>query len=190
VAFKVDVTTFAIPGVKLLTSEPFKDDRGLFFEAYREHLIEQHGIPRLVQGNVSISRQHVVRGLHYQVRQPQGKLMRTVHGSTFNVAVDMREDSPTFGKHVWTLLNYPTQAFWVPPGFANGFLALRPDTTVYYECSSYHAEGFDRALFFADPVLDISWPVDPGSAFVSTKDRNAPTLFNAERVPASECAPC
>lgn len=169
-----------LPGVFTIISEEFNDHRGMFIEAYRENVFGQ----ALVQGNLSISHRNVVRGLHYQIKAPQGKLMRTVHGVTKNIIVDMREGSPTLGHKYTTLLHSPSCALWVPPGFANGFVALRDETVVYYECSTYYHVGYDRAVNYTDPHFDFI-PAE-SDVDASDKDRNAPYFADAPKVPRSE----
>ena len=134
-------------GAYLIETTPWADDRGLFLETYREDDI---GI-KFVQGNLSTSRARVIRGLHYQIRNPQGKFMRTLAGATFNAIVDVREGSPTFGRSAHTVLDRPDLALWVPPGFANGFGAMANNTVVYYETSSYYFGGYDRGINPLDP---------------------------------------
>lgn len=183
------LTPFALlPDVILVENPLFNDHRGTFFESYRENLIGELGIDDFVQGNFSLSHERVLRGLHYQTRKPQGKLMRTVSGATFNVAVDLREGSSTFGQHVSTVLNHPGMALWVPPGFANGFLALRSETAVYYECSAYYQAGYDSGVHPFDPALGIKWPVLPEICILSDKDQRLPMLADAARVAAEEVA--
>lgn len=180
-----------LPDVKLIVSDVFQDKRGLFIEGYRESAFaDPHiGLPVFVQGNVSVSHAYVARGLHYQVQRPQGKLMRTVAGKTVNLIVDMRRGSPTFGRSTWIGLSSLSHALWVPPGFANGFVALAPQTVVAYECSSYHLPNSDRALNMLDPALhftDVWSAVDDHSLVLSDKDRSAPLLSEAEPVPEAE----
>lgn len=170
-------------GAFILETSAHVDHRGVFLESYRENELGM----TFVQGNISASRGRVVRGLHYQVRQPQGKLMRTVHGATFNVIVDLRDGSPSFGRAFGTTLGNAKLGLWVPPGFANGFAALADDTIVVYETSSYHQRDADRTLFAFDPALSVTWPDGlTHSAIMSEKDRAAPGLSDAERVPCRE----
>ena len=172
-------------GAFLLDTSVHEDHRGVFLESYRE---DDLGLT-FVQGNISVSRRNVVRGLHYQVRHPQGKFMRTVHGATFNVIVDLRDGSWSFGRAFATTLDTPTRGLSVPPGFANGFATLADDTVIVYEASSYYRSGDDRALFAFDPALSVPWPDGlPDRAIMSEKDRGAPRLDEAERVPGSEWA--
>lgn len=176
---KTKIEPLAFPGVFLATSDRFDDERGTFLEGYREGA---DGIPAFVQGNISISGQHVLRGLHYQVKKPQGKFMRTVHGRTFNAIADMRLGSKTLGEALWVELDDPAKALWVPPGFANGFLALEPDTVVVYECSTLYHVGYDRAVYWGDRQFSIPWPVLPVRCVVSEKDARAPSFLAAEKV--------
>jgi len=170
-------------GAFLVESTRFGDDRGAFIEAYRE---SEFGMT-FVQGNVSVSRKSVVRGLHYQVKHPQGKLMRTLHGRTFNAIVDMRSASPTLGKVFTTTLDRPELGLWVPPGFANSLAALQDQTVTSYHVTTYYEPRYDRALFAFDPALNIPWPTGlESSAIMSDKDRAAPRFSEAERVPPEE----
>lgn len=167
-------------GAFLLDCQEFRDHRGTFLESYRE---QDFALP-FVQGNISVSRRNVVRGLHYQVSDPQGKFMRTAAGATRNLIVDMRFGSPTLGKAFSTMLDRPSLALWVPPGFANGFASFSDAAVVIYEATSYYRSEDDRSLFAFDPAFADEWP--PGlksDAIMSEKDRSAPWLQDAELVP-------
>lgn len=186
---KFTAVPMSLPDVKLIIGEVYTDNRGVFTEAYRESRFKaDFDLPPFVQGNVSTSRKGVARGLHYQVVKPQGKLMRTVHGRTLNLAVDVRAGSATFGGWTWTILDAANTALWVPPGFANGFVALDDDTTVAYECSTYHYVGSDRAMNMAMYLSGLRDKANTASLIFSDKDREAPTIDNAEPVPGSEWA--
>ena len=183
----------SLPECLLLTSEIYADHRGVFLEGYREDLMTKIiGVPCFVQGNVSVSLKGVLRGLHYQIVAPQGKLMRIVHGATMNAVVDMRQGSPTFGRAAWTRLDRPEKALWVPPGFANGFLALNDHTVVAYECSTYYRVGSDRGVFAGGPFTCdapddiIPWNLSGRQYNMSDKDIALPRLDTAEPVPESE----
>lgn len=162
-----------------VASDPFTDHRGVFLETYRERDLKVD----FVQGNMSVSKRGVTRGLHYQIKAPQGKFMRTVHGETFNVLVDMREGSPTIGRTAHRILVDPCTAIWIPPGFAAGFQALTDDAVVVYECSSYYQPGYDRAVHWLS--FDIDWPFG-ADAILSDKDRKAPPFGTAPAVPREE----
>ena len=182
----------AMPDVLLLESETYDDHRGEFLESYRESdLLDLIGVSQFVQGNVSVSHEGALRGMHYQVVAPQGKFMRTVHGCTMNAVIDMRDGSATFGTAAWTHLDRPNLALWVPPGFANGFLALEDDTVVVYECSTYYQVGSDRGVLATEMneanTLRIPWVERKHSRYImSGKDLQLPRLQDAERVPESE----
>jgi dTDP-4-dehydrorhamnose 3,5-epimerase len=168
-------------GAFLVESMRFDDARGTFFEAHRENQLSA----TFVQGNISVSKKSVVRGLHYQVKHPQGKLLRTLHGRTFNAIVDMRSASPTLGKAFTITLDRPELGLWVPPGFANGFAALQDDTVTSYHVTTYYEPQYDRALFAFDSALSIPWPAGlESAAIMSDKDRTAPRFSEAERMPS------
>jgi dTDP-4-dehydrorhamnose 3,5-epimerase len=161
-----------LPG--LLTIEPrvHGDARGYFMETWREALFAEHGIPPFVQGNQSGSARGVLRGLHFQVCRPQGKLVRVVTGAIFDVAVDLRAGSPTRGQwHGETLDAESRRMLWIPPGFAHGFLVLSAWAEIVYRCSDYYAPGHERTLRWDDPHVAIDWPLAPGQVpIVSDKD--------------------
>ena len=162
----------------LLTIEPkiFADPRGMFYEVYSESRYEEHGISCFVQDNHSISKKGVVRGLHYQVNPGQNKLVRVTRGEVFDVAVDIRKQSPTYGKW-WGLSLSETNNFqlYIPIGFAHGFCVLSESAEVLYKCSDYYSPENERGILWNDPDLAIDWPVkDP---ILSEKDAVYP-LFS------------
>ena len=162
----------------LLTIEPkiFADPRGMFYEVYSENRYEEHGIPCFVQDNHSVSKKGVLRGLHYQVNPGQGKLVRVTRGEVFDVAVDIRKQSPTYGKW-WGLSLSETNNFqlYIPIGFAHGFCVLSELAEVLYKCSDYYSPENERGILWNDPDLAIDWPVkDP---ILSEKDAVYP-LFS------------
>ena len=162
----------------LLTIEPkiFADPRGMFYEVYSENRYEEHGIPCFVQDNHSVSKKGVVRGLHYQVNPGQNKLVRVTRGEIFDVAVDIRKQSPTYGKW-WGLSLSETNNFqlYIPIGFAHGFCVLSELAEVLYKCSDYYSPENERGILWNDPDLAIDWPVkDP---ILSEKDAVYP-LFS------------
>lgn len=166
------VTPTAIPDVLLLEPRAFADDRGYFFESYNARdFREATGLQvEFVQDNHSMSVQGVLRGLHYQIQHPQGKLMRTVRGSVFDVAVDLRKSSPTFGRWVGALLSAENRRqLWIPPGFAHGFLALSDTAEVLYKITDYWYPEYERTLLWKDPALGIDWPLD-GEPRLAPKD--------------------
>jgi len=176
----MDVKALAIPDVKLIAPRRIEDDRGFFSETYRKEDLAAAGIDdEFVQDNHSLSRQAgVIRGLHFQTNPyAQGKLVRVVRGAIFDVAVDIRRGSPTFGQHVAVELSADNWLqLWVPIGFAHGFCALAPETEVIYRVTSYYDHASDRGVAFDDPELAIAWPVAAGRAVVSAKDRGHPRL--------------
>lgn len=176
----LDVQPLAIPEVKLVTPPIIRDERGFFSETYSRRALAAAGIDaEFVQDNQSLSRPRgVLRGLHFQVApHPQGKLVRVVRGAVFDVAVDIRRGSPTFGKHVSAILSAANWSqLWVPVGFAHGFCTLEPDTEVIYKVTDAYAPECDKGLAFDDPALGIAWPIDPGELTLSDKDRRQPRL--------------
>ncbi len=179
------VVETGIAGVVLLEMPIFRDDRGHFQETYNERRFQEAGLPTdWKQDNLSMSRQHVVRGLHYQLVQPQGKLVRVLRGSVFDVAVDLRRSSPTFGKHVTAELSAENGvAFYIPPGFAHGFAALTNDVCFAYKVNDFYEPSGDRTLLWNDPELGIAWPLAAGQAIVSAKDQQGKPWSGAEVFP-------
>lgn len=168
---RVEVRKTDLAGVLLLTPAVFRDDRGFFLESFNEAAFAEIGIDaHFVQDNHSRSVKGVLRGLHYQLRHPQGKLVRVVRGAIFDVAADIRRGSPTFGK--WfgvTLDDREMSCLWIPPGFAHGFCALSDSVDVAYKCTDFYAPGDERGVAWNDPLLGIDWPLkDP---IVSAKDQ-------------------
>ena len=154
----MDIIKTKIPDVLILEPKVFGDDRGFFFESFNEHaLLDRAGIKaRFVQDNHSKSTKNVLRGLHYQIKQPQGKLVRVVVGEVFDVAVDLRRDSPNFGKWVGIHLSGENKRqFWVPPGFAHGFLVLSVAAEVLYKTTDYYAPEYERSVLWNDRDLGI-----------------------------------
>lgn len=170
-----------IPDVLLFEPTVFGDERGFFMETFRESEFQQLGIDvKFVQDNHSSSSKGVLRGLHYQINQPQGKLVRVIAGEVYDVAVDLRKSSPTFGRHVGAVLSSENKrVFWVPPGFAHGFLVLSDMAEFVYKCTEYYAPEHDRSLLWNDPALAIQWPIE-GDPELSEKDKAAKYLSQAE----------
>jgi len=166
--------------VKLITPRIFSDGRGFFSETYSRRDMSQAGIGcEFVQDNQSLSHARgVIRGLHYQAEpHAQGKLVRVTKGAIFDVAVDIRQGSPTFGQHVTATLSAANWSqLWIPVGFAHGFCTLEPDTEMIYKVTDYYARECDRGIAFDDPDLGIAWPVGPAEATLSDKDRRHPRL--------------
>jgi dTDP-4-dehydrorhamnose 3,5-epimerase len=174
-----------IPDVLILEPKVFSDERGLFFESYNKRgFREATGLDvEFVQDNHSSSRRRVLRGLHYQIRQPQGKLVRVVAGEVFDVAVDLRRSSRSFGKAVSFNLDAASRRIaWIPPGFAHGFLVLSDCAEFVYKTTDYYVPEHDRTLLWKDPALDIRWPLD-GEPILADKDAAAPPLARAQVFP-------
>ena len=167
------VTPCAIPDVLLIEPKVFGDDRGFFYESFNEREFQKAtGLDlKFVQDNHSKSAKGVLRGLHYQVQQPQGKLVRVVAGEVFDVAVDIRPNSPTYGKWVGELLSVDNKRqLWVPPGLAHGFLVLTDSAEFLYKTTDYYAPVHERAIAWNDPTLAIDWPLKGLSPLLSAKD--------------------
>ena len=165
-----------IPDVILLKPEVYRDERGFFLETYREELLKEKNIGvHFVQDNLSKSQKYTVRGLHYQIERQQDKLLMVMQGAILDVAVDLREGSPTFGEHVAMELSADNKhQMFIPKGFAHGFSVLSEDALVYYKCSDYYYPEGERGLLWNDPALDIDWKVaDP---IISEKDQHQPKL--------------
>lgn len=176
------IVATAIPDVLLLEPKVFGDERGFFFESYHQKTFEQAvGAPiQFVQDNHSRSAQGVLRGLHYQIRQPQGKLVRVVAGEVFDVAVDIRKSSPTFGRWVGERLSAENKRqMWVPPGFAHGFLVLSEYAEFLYKTTDYYAPEHERSIRWNDVTLGIAWPLG-GEPRLSAKDQAGAALADAE----------
>lgn len=176
----MDVQPLMIPDVRLLKPTKFADDRGFFSETYNKRQLGVAGITgEFVQDNHSLSRaKGVVRGLHFQTPPyAQDKLVRVVKGSIFDVAVDIRIGSPTYGRHVTAILSAENwHQLWVPKGFAHGFCTLEPETEVIYKVTAYYSQECDKGLAWDDPALGIEWPVTDDAALLSEKDRRHPVL--------------
>jgi dTDP-4-dehydrorhamnose 3,5-epimerase len=172
----VEIRKTKLPGVLVLFPKVHADERGRFFESYRVDLLTAAGVPAFVQDNQSSSRRGTVRGLHYQLDRPQGKLIRVLRGSIFDVAVDIRVGSPTFGQWLGETLSGDNNVqIYVPPGFAHGFQVLEDATDVMYKCTDYYSGAADqRAILWNDPGIGIRWPLD--EAVLSDKDRAAQPL--------------
>jgi dTDP-4-dehydrorhamnose 3,5-epimerase len=182
----VIVTPTAIPDVLLVKPVVHGDQRGFFVETWHEVRYVASGIPGpFVQDNHSRSVRHTLRGLHYQVQQPQGKLVRAAVGAIFDVAVDLRRSSPTFGRWVGAVLSDENHhQLWVPPGFAHGFYVVSEQADLVYKCTALYASERDRALRWDDPDLGIEWPLAvAGPPILSSKDAAAPGLAEAECYP-------
>jgi dTDP-4-dehydrorhamnose 3,5-epimerase len=172
-----------LPDVVMVEPRVFTDSRGLFMETWEANKFATGGIAsHFVQDNQSVSHRWVLRGLHYQLRKPQGKLVRVTRGEVFDVAVDVRKSSSTFGQWVGQHLSADNRRMlWIPPGFAHGFLVLSDSAEFLYKCTDYYDPGGERTVLWNDPQIGIEWPLPPGMAPVmSDKDRVAPGLAQAE----------
>lgn len=171
----------AIADVLVLEPRVFGDARGFFMETWNEQTFEKLGIrEKFVQDNHSRSRRNVLRGLHYQIRQPQGKLVRVAGGEIWDVAVDLRRGSPSFGRWVGTKLDAGShRMLWIPAGFAHGFLVLSEGADVQYKTTDYYAPEHERTLLWNDPALGIAWPL-AGEPVMTDKDRRGTPLARAE----------
>lgn len=175
----------AITDVVIIEPRVFGDARGFFFESFNQANFEA-AINRqvsFVQDNHSRSAKNVLRGLHYQIQQPQGKLVRVVQGSVLDVAVDLRKSSPTFGQHVALELSAENKRMcWIPEGFAHGFLVLSETAEFLYKTTDYYAPEFERSIIWNDPAIGIQWPIK-GEPALSVKDQQAKLLAEAECFP-------
>ena len=184
----MNVVPTEIPEVVIIEPKVFEDDRGFFFESFnRRAFAEKPGVEAdFVQDNHSRSSQNVLRGLHYQIQQPQGKLVRVVAGAVFDVAVDIRKSAPTFGKWVGCLLSAENKRqLWVPVGFAHGFLVVSQTAEVLYKATDYYAPGQERCILWNDPDLAINWDLT-APPVLSAKDQAGQPFKAAELFPWSE----
>jgi dTDP-4-dehydrorhamnose 3,5-epimerase len=178
----MNVIQTAIPGVVIIEPKVFGDDRGFFYESYNQQRFEEltGSAPVFVQDNHSRSARGVLRGLHYQIQQTQGKLVRVTSGEVFDVCVDLRRSSPTFGKSVSVILSAENhRQFWVPPGFAHGFLVTSDSAEFLYKTTDYYAAQYERSLLWNDPALGIEWPLQQ-EPLLSVKDKAGIPLASAE----------
>lgn len=179
----MNVIPTKIPDVLILEPKVFGDERGFFFESFNQKVFaDKTGVTtEFVQDNHSRSRQGVLRGLHYQIEQVQGKLLRAVAGEIFDVAVDIRKGSPTFGQWVGCIISAENKRqFWVPPKFAHGFLVLSDVAEVLYKTTDYYAPQHERSILWNDPDLGIEWPLDGIDPILSAKDRDGKPLKEAD----------
>jgi dTDP-4-dehydrorhamnose 3,5-epimerase len=177
------ITHTKIPDVILLEPKIFGDERGFFMETWQQkEFNEQVAEYSFVQDNHSKSSMGILRGLHYQIKQPQGKLVRVVQGAVFDVIVDMRKSSPTFGQWVGYELSAENhRMLWVPPGFAHGFYVMSETAEFVYKCTDYYAPEFERSLAWDDPTVGIEWPIKNGKTpLLSEKDANGDLLDDAD----------
>ncbi len=172
-----------IPDVIIIEPQVFGDDRGFFMETYHADKFKEVGLDlNFVQDNHSKSKQGILRGMHYQIKQPQGKLVRVVSGEVFDVAVDMRKSSPTYGKWVGEYLSAENKKMlWVPPGFAHGFYVTSETAEFVYKCTDLYAPEYERSLLWNDSYIGIAWPLVNGEEpLLSDKDRQGMPFAKAE----------
>jgi dTDP-4-dehydrorhamnose 3,5-epimerase len=172
-----------IPEIILITPKVYGDERGFFYETYQAQRFGAAGLPFIyVQDNQSGSQYATLRGLHYQLRQPQGKIVRVIAGEVYDVAVDLRRWSPTFSQWVGIVLSAKNKSqLWIPPGFAHGFYVLSDWAEVVYKATDYYAPEWERTLLWNDPTLNISWPIPAGEEpILSPKDKQGMLLTQAE----------
>ncbi len=173
----------SLPGVICIEPAVHGDDRGYFMETWQSRRFAEAGIDLdFVQDNFSQSSKGTLRGLHYQIEQAQGKLVRVVQGEVFDVAVDLRKSSPNYGESVGVLLSAENkQQLWIPPGFGHGFLVLSETAEFEYKCTDFYAPQFERSIRWDDPNIGIEWPLADGEQpTLSSKDADAPFLDSAE----------
>jgi dTDP-4-dehydrorhamnose 3,5-epimerase len=177
---KVEETS--LPGVLVITPKIYQDNRGAFWETWNENAFKEAGLPMTwVQDNFSLSRKNVVRGIHYQVIQAQGKLVRATHGTVLDVAVDLRRSSSNFGRHVAVELSGENgKMLWIPEGFGHAFLVLTDAAGFAYKVTDGYSPAGERTIVWNDPDIAIPWPVAPQDAIVSDKDGKGATLGQAE----------
>ena len=176
------VSPSALPEVLIIEPKVYGDSRGFFFESFNQRAFnEATGLDaKFVQDNHSRSTKGVLRGLHYQIQQPQGKLVRVVRGSVFDVAVDIRKSSPNFGRWVGVELTEENhRQLWVPPGFAHGFLVTSDTADFLYKTTDYYAPEFERSVAWNDPAIGVEWPLDGVAPQLSAKDKAGVSLENA-----------
>ena len=180
------ITALEIPDILLIQPDFHQDTRGFFLETYREEAYATGGIgPRFAQDNHSNSKQGTLRGMHYQIKQPQGKLVNVIRGSIFDVCVDLRSSSPTFGRWVGIELNdQKHEQLWIPPGFAHGFYVLSPIADVTYKVTDYYSRELERVLIWNDSTININWPlIDNQPPLLSPKDAEGKRLDEVEIFP-------
>ncbi len=175
----MNVKTCILPGLLILEPQVFQDERGYFFESYRQSNFLELGLNlTFVQDNESKSKRGVLRGLHFQAQNPQGKLVRVIQGEVFDVAVDIRQGSPTYGQWESVLITAENKTqFYIPPGFAHGFLVLSEDAIFSYKCTTYYDPSSDSGILWDDPDIDIKWPLELiGEPSLSPKDQQLKRL--------------
>jgi dTDP-4-dehydrorhamnose 3,5-epimerase len=172
-----------IPDILIIEPKVFSDSRGYFMETYQQQRMESAGINfQFVQDNQSRSSKGTLRGLHYQINHPQGKLFRVIQGEVFDVAVDLRRSSATFGKWVGVILSAENKKqLWIPPGFAHGFYAISDWVEVFYKATDYYSPENERSILWNDPEIGIKWPINKTTELIiSAKDSQGSSFSNAE----------
>ncbi|GIV34596.1 MAG: dTDP-4-dehydrorhamnose 3,5-epimerase [Chitinophagales bacterium] len=176
------VTPTEIPGLLIIEPVVYTDERGLFFESYNQKALSRYNLPSVfVQDNQSFSKYGVLRGLHFQhAPYEQAKLVRVLQGEVFDVAVDLRKGSPTYGKWKGVVLSASNRKqLFIPRGFAHGFLVLSPTAEFFYKCDNFYSKAYDGGIRYDDPDLNIQWPLPEQELILSDKDRNLPLLKEA-----------
>jgi len=176
---KFKIIETPIKDLLIIETKIFKDDRGFFLESYNLRDFEEIGLDlKFVQDNISRSKKGVLRGLHFQLRHPQGKLVRVISGRVYDVAVDLRINSPTFGKWVGVeLIGENGLQFYIPPGFAHGFISLEDNTHFFYKCTEFYYPDDDLGIIWNDPEINISWPLEGiKELIISDKDKRLPSF--------------
>jgi dTDP-4-dehydrorhamnose 3,5-epimerase len=178
----MEVRETDLPGVVIVEPRVFGDERGFFVETWQRARYAAAGIDvDFVQDNLSRSRRGTLRGLHFQIERPQGKLVQVVRGEVFDVAVDVRRSSPTFGRWTGTVLSAENhRQMYVPPGFAHGFQVLSEVADFAYKCTEFYAPELERSVRWNDPTVAVEWPLGDAPPILSPKDRDAPLLAEAE----------
>ena len=178
----MEIKKTVIPDVLLIKSNVYEDDRGFFIETYHVKKFAELGIPDFVQDNHSRSKKGVLRGLHYQIKHPQGKLVRVVHGTVFDVVVDIRRSSKSFGKWVGQELSSENKLqLWVPPGFAHGYFVMSESADFLYKTTDFYTPEWERTILWNDPDLSIIWPIPDGeSPIISLRDFKGMSFTNAD----------
>jgi dTDP-4-dehydrorhamnose 3,5-epimerase len=172
----------SISDVKIIEPHIFQDNRGFFMETWNRRTFAEMGLDvDFVQDNHSRSSQGILRGLHYQIKHPQGKLVRVIQGEVFDVAVDIRKHSPTFGKWEGVVLSEENRRMlWIPPGFAHGFYVTSDTAEFVYKCTHFYAPQYERSIIWNDPDIGIAWPLDGTEPVLSDKDQNGTPFADAE----------
>lgn len=175
----------SLPGVLLLTLQTYRDRRGAFMETYNERTMAEAGLPTVwPQDNFSVSAKNVLRGIHYQLTRPQGKLIRVTQGTALDVVVDLRRGSPTFGRYLAVELDGErAEMLWIPPGFGHAFLAMSDRVGMAYKVTEFFYPAGERTIAWNDHDLSIAWPIAPEEVILSDKDRRGIPLRHAELFP-------